>query len=260
VRPGRRAHSQLHVTTFIAGAQPVIASIPDGRSWPAPDRGCIGMLAAGGLDVHLLGQGRKEAGLPFGLAGEDGCVSRGAEVEGGPQFHEPVEPVEAERVLFPAGAEGGGQVAIAGPVDLLDPGAEAGKRLFTFITFELPPPGSAGGLARVAVPPAVAGCRHAGQLRGEASHLLVESVERTEDGRLPCGRSVGCVSTVAGFGEMSCQLSETACDFPVMASFAFVEDGEALGVLGDLQQHGRNRVCRAPGWRAHLRFIARDRA
>ena len=67
-------------------------------------RGCPRVLAAGGFDVHLLGEGGQQPGLPFGLAGEDGCAACAGEVEDGPKFHEPVEPVEAERVLFPAGA------------------------------------------------------------------------------------------------------------------------------------------------------------
>ena len=56
---------------------------------------CLGVLASGGFDVHLLGEGRQQPGLPFGLAGEGGSVSCAGEVEDGPEFHEPVEPVEA---------------------------------------------------------------------------------------------------------------------------------------------------------------------
>ena len=33
--------------------------------WPA-----LSVLAAGGFEVHLLGKGGQEAGLPFGLAGQ----------------------------------------------------------------------------------------------------------------------------------------------------------------------------------------------
>ena len=41
--------------------------------------------------------------------------------------------------------------------------------------------------------------------------------------------------------------------------FPFVEDGEAFGVLGDLQQQGGERVCRAAVWRVHRVVIARGR-
>jgi len=49
--------------------------------------GCLGVPAAGGFEVHLLGKGREQAGLPFGLAGEERCASFAGEVEDGPEFH-----------------------------------------------------------------------------------------------------------------------------------------------------------------------------
>jgi hypothetical protein len=95
------------------------------------------MLAAGGFDAHLLGEGWEKAGLPFGLAGEDRCAADWAEVERGPEFHEPVESVEAKRVLIPARAESCGQVAVARPIDLLDPCAEACEGVFAFVSVKL---------------------------------------------------------------------------------------------------------------------------
>jgi hypothetical protein len=89
--------------------------------------------------------------------------------------------------------------------------------------------------------------------------LLVEAVERAKDGSLPGGCGTDGVDTVAGFGELAAQPSQAAGDFPVVAGFPFVEDGEAFGVLGDLQQQGGDRVCRAAVWRVHRVVIARGR-
>ena len=99
------------------------------------------MLAAGGFEVHLFGESGEKPGLPFGLAGDGRGGAVGGKVEERPEFHEPVQAVETEWVLVPAGAEGGGEVAEAGAVDLLDPGSQPGKSLFTFVAGELPPPG-----------------------------------------------------------------------------------------------------------------------
>ena len=58
-----------------------------------------------------------------------------------PQFHEPVQAVEARRVLIPAGTECGGEVAEARAVYLLDPGAQPGEGLGALVAGELPPAG-----------------------------------------------------------------------------------------------------------------------
>jgi hypothetical protein len=47
------------------------------------------VLAAAGLGVHLGGQGREQAGLPFGLAGERVDAVLGDEVEGRPRDRVP---------------------------------------------------------------------------------------------------------------------------------------------------------------------------
>ena len=111
-----------------------------------PVGGRLGVLAAGGFEVELFGEGGEEPGLPFGLAGEGGWLAFGGEVEDGPEFHEPVESVEAEQVLVPARAEGGGEMAVAGAVDLLDPGAEPAQGFLAFGSVEFPPPRSRGRL------------------------------------------------------------------------------------------------------------------
>ncbi len=82
-------------------------------------------------------------------------------------------------MLVPAGAEGGGEVAEAGAVDLLDPGSEAGESLFTFVAGELPPSGRWRWLIGVIVTtiPARAGRREFDELGRQSRHLLVEAVE-----------------------------------------------------------------------------------
>jgi len=62
--------------------------------------------------------------MPFGLGSESAAVSLGGEVEQGPEFAEPVEGVQAGWVVLPAGREGSGELAVAGVVDLFDPGVE----------------------------------------------------------------------------------------------------------------------------------------
>ena len=56
-------------------------------------------------------------------------VRLGLQVEDGPQLGQDVQAVQAQVVGGPAGAQGGGQVAVAGLVDLLDPGAQPGDGL-----------------------------------------------------------------------------------------------------------------------------------
>ena len=51
----------------------------------------------------------------------------------------------------PAGAEGGGEVAVAGPVDLLHPGAQPGDGFGPVVGRELPPARGRVGLVAVGV-------------------------------------------------------------------------------------------------------------
>ena len=50
-----------------------------------------------------------------------------------------VQGVQAQVVGGPAGAEGGGEVAVAGPVHLVHPGPQPGDRLLPGLRAELPP-------------------------------------------------------------------------------------------------------------------------
>src|SRR5216684_7387290 len=159
-------------------------SWPDGWGCLAMAGAFLGVLAAGGFEVHLLGEGGEQAGLPFGLAGEERCASFAGEVEDGPEFHEPVEPVQAQQVLFPAGSEGGGEVPVAGPVDLLDPGTQPHAGFLTVRAAEFPPPRGGHGLVRLAVLVDALDGRHARELGGEGGDLLVETVEGLKEGCL----------------------------------------------------------------------------
>jgi hypothetical protein len=147
--------------------------------WRLPSRGLLCVLAASGFEAHLLGEGGEQARLPFALAGDrpDGAVGR--QVEQGPQLHEPVEAVEAQCVLVPAGTEGGGEVTIAGAVDLLDPGSQPGETFLAFVAGELPPPGSRCGAIGVAVSTVrVARPRCGfGEAGDQGGDLLVKAVE-----------------------------------------------------------------------------------
>ena len=108
-------------------------------------------------------------------------------------------------MLFPAGAEGGGEVAVAGAVDLFDPGAQPVDGFVAFLAVELPPLGDRGWPVPFVRLFAVAGGGQAGEPGGERGYLLVEPVEGIEDGRLPRGRGVNAVDAGAGVGGLAGQ-------------------------------------------------------
>ena len=97
------------------------------------------MAAAPGFGLELAGQGGQDAGLVFGLGRQRPRGAFGLEVEDGPQVGQDVQAVQAQIVRAPARGEGGGQVAVAGPVDLLDPGVEPGDGFGPVGGRELPP-------------------------------------------------------------------------------------------------------------------------
>src|SRR5690348_5154786 len=104
------------------------------------------VAAAGGLGVQLGGQGGQDAGLVFGLGGDQAGGASGLEVQHGPQGGGDVQGVQAQVMGGPAGSEGGGEVAVAGAVDLLDPAAELGDGLAAVLAGQGPPGGSKAGL------------------------------------------------------------------------------------------------------------------
>jgi len=85
-------------------------------------------VAAGvGLGAELGGQGGQDAGLVFGLSGDQAGTAGGLQVQHRPQLGQDVQAVQAQVVGGPAGAQAGGQVSVSGPVDLLDPGPQPGE-------------------------------------------------------------------------------------------------------------------------------------
>jgi hypothetical protein len=97
------------------------------------------MGAAGGLGHQLGGQGGQDPGLIFGLGRQQTGGPFGLEVQHRPQGGRDVQGVQAQVVGLPARGQGGGQVAVAGPVDLLDPGAEPGQGFGAAGGREFPP-------------------------------------------------------------------------------------------------------------------------
>ena len=67
-----------------------------------------GVAAARCLGHELGGQSGQDTGLVLGLGGQEPGIAPGLEIEHGPQVGEDVEPVQAQVVGGPAGAEGGG--------------------------------------------------------------------------------------------------------------------------------------------------------
>ncbi len=97
------------------------------------------MAAAGGFGHQLGGQSGQDAGLVFGLRRQRPRSAFRLQVEHRPQIRQDVQAVQAQVMRAPAGGEGGGQVAVAGAVDLLDPGAQPGDGLLAFGGREFPP-------------------------------------------------------------------------------------------------------------------------
>lgn len=146
----------------------------------------LGVLTTGGFEVHLLRQGRHEPGLPFGLAGQRRDAAFGWQVENGPQLHEPVQPIQAQRMLLPARAERSGEVPVARPVDLLHPGAQPRQCLIPCRSSEFPPARNRHGPVGVILPvTAAAGIGYGRDPRRERGDLLIETIESVEDRGLP---------------------------------------------------------------------------
>ena len=150
------------------------------QGWPGA--GTRRMAAGGGLGHQLGGEGGQDAGLVFGLGGQQLGGALGLEVEDGPQAGQDVQAVQAQVVGGPAGGDGGGQVAVAGAVDLLDPGVQAGDGFVAFGGGELPPCRGRVGVVAVGV---------GGELGGQVGDLPVQGLEPGQDGGVvfeACGR------------------------------------------------------------------------
>ena len=173
------------------------------------------MAAAVGLDAELVGQGGQDAGLVLGLGGHQAGAAAGLQVQHRPQLGCDVQPVQAQVVLIPAGAEGGGQVPVAGPVDLLDPGPQPGDRFLPVVGRQLPP--------RRCRPWAVAVRFRVG---------LAGSGELGEGGRV-------VLQGAADAGGLVGELGELSADRGVMLGLAGVEPGDLLAVSGEPVQRGR---------------------
>ena len=111
-----------NVGTMAAANVPIQVTLDgtDGRG------GATRVAAAVGLDPELVGQGGQDARLVLGLGGQQSGMPVAVDRQHRPQLGCDVQPVQAQVVGGPAGAEAGGQVAVAGPVDLLDPGPQPG--------------------------------------------------------------------------------------------------------------------------------------
>ena len=159
------------------------------------------------------------------------AVRLGLEVEDRPQAGQDVQAVQAQVVGGPAGGDGGGQVAVAGAVDLLDPGVQAGDGFVAFGGRELPPC-----RGRVGVVAAGVG----GELGGQVGDLPVQGLEPGEDGGVVFER-------VADAGDQVGELGQPLAEGGEVAGLAGVELGELLVLAGELLERGGDRVVAGHG-------------
>ena len=118
----------------------------------------------------------------------------------------------------PAGAEGDGEVPVAGPVDLLHPGLQPGDGFLAFGRRQLPPRRRGFWVVPAGVGVGLAGCGE----QGERGSMLMQGAA---DG----GGLVG-------------ELGQPAGGSGVMLGLAGLEPGEVLGVGGELVHDGGGRV------------------
>ena len=76
------------------------------QGWPPGWCGVAGVAAAVGLDAELVGQGGQDAGLVFGLGGDQGGAAGGLQVQHRPQLGCDVQPVQAQVVGWPSRGRG----------------------------------------------------------------------------------------------------------------------------------------------------------
>ena len=136
----------------------------------------------GGFEPELAGEGGQDAGLVFGLGGQQRGGTVRLQVQDGPQLGQDVQAVQAQVVGGPAGAQGGGQVAVAGLVDPLDPAAQPGDGLLAVAGGEFPPGGRRAGLVAAGILTGTGAGGQAGEQRGQGG--VVRGFAGVEPGEL----------------------------------------------------------------------------
>jgi hypothetical protein len=176
--------------------------------------------------AELIGQGGQDAGLVFGLGRQQPGGAAGLKIQDGPQAAEDVQAVQAQVVALPAGAQGGGQVPVAGPVHLLYPGLQPRDRLLPFGVGELPP---CRGRTGTETAGALVGGGGPVELGGHVGDLSVRAFE-------PGQGSLVVIQQAADAGDQIGDLGQSFGDRGVVAGFAGVELGDLLVVGGQLGQ------------------------
>lgn len=163
---------------------------------------------------------------------------RGAEVENRPEFTEPVENVQAQGMLLPAGREHGSEPAVARLVDMADPGTQAIDRQLAFQVIDLPPWRRQDRLVAVAggVVVVLAGACEQGELVSQGCDVAVEPVEAVEDDGLAGERVVDGVHPGPGRAGLVGEGAEPCGGVLVVAGFAGVKAADLLGVRGYLDE------------------------
>ena len=186
------------------------------------------------------------------LARAGGCAF-GGEVEDGPQFHEPVEAVAGRAGAGPSRGRGRRRGGRSRGGRSARPRRAGGRGLPRVRSRRASTTGRRDRLVLLAVGVAACACRDGGEPGGEGGDLLVEAVEGVEQGCLPGGNVVTGADSVARLGQRAGQVGQAARGFAEVGGFALVEEGEAFGVLGDLQHDPgdqvtgvRCRVCLLP--------------
>src|SRR5712692_9706513 len=134
--------------------------------------------ATAGLSCELVGRRHQPSRLPFRLARDHSRAPLAREVQHRPQFAEPVQEIQAEVVLFPAGPQRAREVAIARPEHGVGPVPQPGDRLSALIAFELPPPRRRDGPVS---PGRGVLADEAGHLIGQLGHGDVQALQAAKD-------------------------------------------------------------------------------
>ena len=199
------------------------------------------MTAALGFGLELVGQGGQDAGLVFGLGGQQDRGPQRLQVQDRPQAGRDVQHVQAQVMRLPARAERGGQVAVAGPVDLLDPGAQPGDGFGSCVGREVPPLRRRFGVVAVGV----------GAVRGAVSSVRTAACSsRVRLSRVSCSWWAASWSRIAAIGSL------LAWSVPEEGAGGHVTGDDRFGPPGRGRELAR-RTRRAGGGRGGRRGCAR---